>query len=342
MKQLLSLLLAFLLLCSILLVSGCKQKGMQVVPFTYTGEICADQSSKSINPLEDVPGIVGWYDYTINYDLQHPVQDDTAERIISFTYGDFTYPFTYQETVRRADGEAYHTYALLKKDITEEMLGQVLEQERVFFDDYTATMKVDVKTGRLLLCTGLPGRQYAFEGEVTEETLRQAAAEVIAPYTDMPFSEYVFSCKTSFWSVEEGGTAGRVVDGAHTPASNEHIRSYEAEFRRYVAGHPIAQRAIVRFINGMTPCMIFCYTELRDADIAKIEAFDTAAMQEQIKAYVSEHMKKNLILRDVVFKEEQFDKEGDKLWWNITTRVEYSDRDVQGLGTTVTFRVEVV
>ena len=177
MRHFICVLLVLTLLCGMLSLVGCKQKGMQVVPFTYTGEICADQSSKSFNPLENVPGMVGWYDYTINYDLQHPVQDDTAEKVISFTYGDFTYPFTYRETVCRADGEAYHTYALLQKDITEEMLAQVPELIRSVFNDDSTTMKVDVKTGRLLLCNGLPGRQYAFEGEVTEETLRQAAAE---------------------------------------------------------------------------------------------------------------------------------------------------------------------
>lgn len=339
MKRVMRFCLAFILLYGMLSLAACKQKGMQVVPFTYTGEIRVDQSSKSGSPLENVSNMVGWYDYTINYDLQHPVQDDAAEPTKEMVFRGRSYPLTYKETIRRADGEAYHVYVLKFEDIDEAVFDNNPTLQRTLFIQELTALKVDAKTGRILTIANLPDAPCWFEGVPTEDELRAAAVELARPFTDMPFEEYTFSCRSIYHTVGPDYNEGHVIDGVQSEYPNE---QYYVEFRCQIADKPIAQRVIVKFYASHVPTVVFCYTDLTDEEQTKIEAFDEAAMREQATAYVREHLKKGTELQGVTFSDEQFDKEDGKLWWNIGMTLRIGEKGQEGLIIPVTLRMEVI
>ena len=121
MKRILIVMETISLLFFVFLLLGCEQKTTPAA-FTYAGAVYVNQNARAISPLENVSAMTGEYGYQINYDIAHPVQDGAAEPTKEMVFRGRSYPLTYKETIRRADGEAYHVYVLKYEDIDEAVL----------------------------------------------------------------------------------------------------------------------------------------------------------------------------------------------------------------------------
>ena len=351
MKRILTVALVFCLLTTPLSLFGCKQKNTsettgtttaqngQATPYTYTGAVYVDQSALAGTSLQNVSEITNMRRYQLHYDIMNPVQDDTAERSKTVVFRGRSHLLTYKETIRRADGEAYHVYVIKPENINPDIFdGNPTLSRALYHYDVTA-LKVDVRTGRILTIANLPDAPYWFDQTPTEEELRAAAIELARPYTDMPFETYAFSCQSVYRVTGPEYSEWRVADGIQTKYPNE---KYYVEFRYKVDDKPIAQRVVVKIRESGTPIVICCYTDLTEADEAKIAAFDEAAMREQAKAYVREHLQEGTVLREVTFTDEQFDKEGGKLWWNIYMELRTGADDRSADVIPIVLRVEVI
>jgi len=302
----------------------------------YTGSsskgvllLAPDGSSSDVWKSKD--DILIWQD---EVDFSQTIAPSTPASTKEFLFDGYIYHLKYVDTYTRS-GKSVHRYGLYEADITDDMLANVPEAERIYFHSNNPETPISIVsflsgTDKVSLISNLPGGYFA-NGTETEVFLKQRAIDIAKPYTEEPFETYMYSCATSYeiydTSEKETCTDVKTVPEIHAIKDNEKLEYYEIRYTRYVQQNRTDGFVIVRFYGygGMT--VQYSNAAFTDYDYEKIMRTDQNVIIDQLTNFIKQHIADGWIITECKATAASFGK--------------YDDTDDNFLYLTVSFSITI-